>query len=355
MKNKNNQIELIIRRNKKHKNMKRIFYLVIAISLITMTACTKKENKATTKDEVVKVKIEPANLQEIDQIYDYTTTVDAAVKNYITSAGGTRIEKIWVEVGQRVGKGQKLVTMENTNLATAKAQQANLKNEVERMEALYKSGGISKQQLDQIKTQYDVSKRNIENLETNITLTSPISGVITLRNFDNGDVSGSQPILQVMQISPVKLKFNINETFYNLVKLGTPVKAKVDVFGDEEFSGKISLIAPTIDPATRTFMVEAQFTNSNQKLRPGMFGRVEINLGRANKVIVSDKAIVKQSGTNNKYVYIEKGGVVTYRQVQLGRRLDDKYEILTGVNVGENVVVTGQSRLLDGKKVIVVK
>lgn len=335
--------------------MKRIVYLVMAVSLIAMTACSKKTDKTASKDEVVQVKIETASMQEIDQIYDYTTTVDAAVKNYITSAGGTRIEKIWVEVGQKVGKGQKLVTMENTNLATARAQQANLKNEVDRMEALYKSGGISKQQLDQIKTQYDVSKRNIENLESNITLTSPISGVITLRNFDNGDVSGAQPILQVMQIAPVKLKFNINETFYNKVKLGMGVKAKVEVFGDEEFSGRISLIAPTIDPTTRTFMVEAQFINGNQKLRPGMFGRVELNLGKAEKVIVSDKAIIKQNGTNSKYVYIEKNGVVLYRQVELGRRMGDRYEILSGVNSGENVVVSGQSRLVDGKKVIIVK
>jgi len=335
--------------------MKRIVYLVMAVSLIAITACSKKTDKTASKNEVVQVKIEKASMQEIDQIYDYTTTVDAAVKNYITSAGGTRIEKIWVEVGQKVRKGQKLVTMENTNLATAKAQQANLKTEVERMEALYKSGGISKQQLDQIKTQYDVSKRNIENLESNITLTSPISGVITLRNFDNGDVSGSQPILQVMQISPVKLKFNINETFYSKIKLGMGIKAKVEVFGDEEFSGKISLIAPTIDPTTRTFMVEAQFTNGNQKLRPGMFGRVELNLGKAEKVIVSDKAIVKQNGTNSKYVYVEKDGVVSYRLVELGRRMGDRYELLSGVNNGENVVITGQSRLVDGKKVIIVK
>ena len=335
--------------------MKRIVYLVMAVSLIAMAACSKKTEKTASKDEAVQVKIETASMQEIDQIYDYTTTVDAAVKNYITSAGGTRIEKIWVEVGQKVRKGQKLVTMENTNLATAKAQQANLKTEVERMEALYKSGGISKQQLDQIKTQYDVSKRNIENLESNITLTSPISGVITLRNFDNGDVSGSQPILQVMQISPVKLKFNINETFYSKIKLGMGIKAKVEVFGDEEFSGKISLIAPTIDPTTRTFMVEAQFTNGNQKLRPGMFGRVELNLGKAEKVIVSDKAIVKQNGTNSKYVYVEKDGVVSYRLVELGRRMGDRYELLSGVNNGENVVITGQSRLVDGKKVIIVK
>lgn len=335
--------------------MKKIVYLLMAVAMV-MTACSKKDEKKTTsQDETVKVKIEKVSMEEIDQIYDFTTTVDAAVKNYITSAGGTRIEKIWVEVGQKVSKGQKLVTMENTNLATANAQIDNLKIEVSRMEALYASGGISKQQLDQIKTQYDVAKRNIENLERNITLTSPISGVITMRNFDNGDVSGAQPILQVMQITPVKLKFNINESFYSKIKLGMSLKAKVQVFGDEEFSGKISLIAPTIDPSTRTFMVEAQFSNGNQKLRPGMFGRVELNLGKAKKVIISDKAVIKQSGTNNKYVFIEKNGSVEYRQVELGRRLGDKYELLSGVNDGENVVVSGQTSLLDGKKVIVVK
>ncbi|MDD2489035.1 MAG: efflux RND transporter periplasmic adaptor subunit [Bacteroidales bacterium] len=335
--------------------MKKIVYLLMAVAMV-MTACSKKDEKKTTaQDEAVKVKIEKVSMEEIDQIYDFTTTVDAAVKNYITSAGGTRIEKIWVEVGQKVSKGQKLVTMENTNLATANAQIDNLKIEVSRMEALYASGGISKQQLDQIKTQYDVAKRNIENLERNITLTSPISGVITMRNFDNGDVSGAQPILQVMQITPVKLKFNINESFYNKIKLGMSVKAKVQVFEDEEFSGKISLIAPTIDPTTRTFMVEAQFSNGNQKLRPGMFGRVELNLGKAKKVIISDKAVIKQSGTNNKYVFIEKNGSVEYRQVELGRRLGDRYELLSGVNDGENVVVSGQTSLLDGKKVIVVK
>lgn len=335
--------------------MKKIVYLLMAVAMV-MTACSKKDEKKTTsQDETVKVKIEKVSMEEIDQIYDFTTTVDAAVKNYITSAGGTRIEKIWVEVGQKVSKGQKLVTMENTNLATANAQIANLKIEVNRMDALYASGGISKQQLDQIKTQYDVAKRNIENLERNITLTSPISGVITMRNFDNGDVSGAQPILQVMQITPVKLKFNINESFYNKIKLGMSVKAKVQVFEDEEFSGKISLIAPTIDPTTRTFMVEAQFSNGNQKLRPGMFGRVELNLGKAKKVIISDKAVIKQSGTNNKYVFIEKDGSVEYRQVELGRRMGDRYELLSGVNDGENVVISGQTRLLDGKKVIVVK
>lgn len=319
-----------------------------------MASCSKKqEDKAIKPEETetIAVKVEKASIQEVEQIYEFSSTVDAAVKNYISSAGGTRIEKIHVEVGDRVTKGQKLVTMENTNLVTAKVQLMNSKNDVDRMEALYLSGGISKQQLDQIKTQYDVAKRNIDNLESNIHLVSPISGIVTMRNFDNGDVSATQPILQVMQITPVKLKFSMNEKFYNRVKIGMKVSAKVDIFGDDRFEGRVNLIAPIIDPNTRSFGLEASFTNSNQKLRPGMFARVEINLGKNMSVVIPDRAVIKQNGTNDKYVFIEKDGVVDYRKIELGRRLGDTYEVISGIEEGENIVIEGYTKLVSGSKV----
>lgn len=333
--------------------MKKSFYLVIIAGLIMASCSKKQEDKAvkTEDTETIAVKVKKASIQEVEQIYEFSSTVDAAVKNYISSAGGTRIEKIHVEVGDRVTKGQKLVTMENTNLATAKVQLMNSKNDVDRMEALYLSGGISKQQLDQIKTQYDVAKRNIDNLESNIHLVSPISGIITMRNFDNGDVSAAQPILQVMQITPVKLKFSMNEKFYNRVKIGMKVSAKVDIFGDDRFDGRVNLIAPIIDPNTRSFGLEASFTNSNQKLRPGMFARVEINLGKNMSVVIPDRAVIKQNGTNDKYVFIEKDGIVDYRKIELGRRLGDTYEVISGIEEGENIVIEGYTKLVSGSKV----
>ncbi len=333
--------------------MKKSFYLVIIAGLIMASCSKKQEDKAIKPEETetIAVKVEKASIQEVEQIYEFSSTVDAAVKNYISSAGGTRIEKIHVEVGDRVTKGQKLVTMENTNLVTAKVQLMNSKNDVDRMEALYLSGGISKQQLDQIKTQYDVAKRNIDNLESNIHLVSPISGIVTMRNFDNGDVSATQPILQVMQITPVKLKFSMNEKFYNRVKIGMKVSAKVDIFGDDRFEGRVNLIAPIIDPNTRSFGLEASFTNSNQKLRPGMFARVEINLGKNMSVVIPDRAVIKQNGTNDKYVFIEKDGVVDYRKIELGRRLGDTYEVISGIEEGENIVIEGYTKLVSGSKV----
>lgn len=336
--------------------MKKAIYFLSLLSLIAV-GCSKKEVKDETKKttDVFKVKIEQAQSREIDRIYEYSTTVDAAVKNYIASAGGTRIEKIMVEVGDVVRKGQQLVKMESTQLATTLAQLENLKIELERVKALYQSGGVSKQQLDQMQTQYDVAKKSAENLKDNIYLTSPINGIVTARNFDNGDVSATQPILQVMQINPVKLKINIPESFYNSVKKGMQVTAKTEIFGEEEFLGTVSLIYPTIDPLTRTFTCEVKVNNANSKLKPGMFGRVELNLGKAATIMVSDKAVVKQSGSNDKYIFVENNGVVEYRKVQLGRRIEDKIEIISGIADGENVVITGQSKLMDGTKVEVIK
>lgn len=336
--------------------MKKAIYFLSLLSLIAV-GCSKKEVKEEAKKttDVFKVKIEQAQSKEIDRIYEFSTTVDAAVKNYIASAGGTRIEKIFVEVGDVVKKGQQLVKMESTQLATSLAQLDNLKIELERVKALYQSGGVSKQQLDQMQMQYDVAKKSAENLKDNIYLTSPINGIVTARNFDNGDVAAGQPILQVMQINPVKLKINIPESFYNNVKKGMQVKAKTEIFGEEEFAGTVSLIYPTIDPLTRTFTCEVKVNNANSKLKPGMFGRVELNLGKAATIMVSDKAVVKQSGSNDKYIFVENNGVVEYRKVQLGRRIEDKIEIISGIADGENVVITGQSKLMDGTKVEVIK
>ncbi len=335
--------------------MKKLIYLAILAPMMMVGCSEKQDANKDTKSEISNVKVEMAQTQEIDRIYEFSSTVDAEVKNYITSAGGTRIERIMVEVGDRVRKGQQLVKMESTNLITAEAQLENLKTELDRMKALYQSGGVSKQQLDQLQVQYDVSKKNVDNLKENIYLTSPIDGIVTMRNFDNGDVAATQPILQVMKINPVKLKIAIPESFYTKVKTGMDVQLKTEIFGEEAFGGKISLIYPTIDAATRTFTCEVKVNNANHKLKPGMFGRVELNLGRAATILVSDKAVIKQAGSNDRFVFVEKNGTVEYRKVEIGRRIEDKYEIISGVASGENVVVTGQSKLLDGSKVNVIK
>ena len=148
---------------------------------------------------------------------------------------------------------------------------------------------------------------------------------------------------------------NISETYYTQVKKGMPVDVKLDVYGNEVFTGKISLIYPTIDPQTRTFPVEIKVANNDERVRPGMFSRITINFGAKNNVVVPDQSIVKQSGSGDRYIYVYKDGKVSYNKVELGRRMGNKYELISGVENGAQVVVTGQSRLNNGMEVEIVK
>ena len=155
------------------------------------------------------------------------------------------------------------------------------------------------------------------------------------------------PIFVVEEIRPVKLLVNISETLFTQVKKGMPVDVKLDVYGDETFAGKVSLVYPSIDSQTRTFPVEITVANNDERVRPGMFARITINFGVKQNVVVPDLAIVKQSGSGDRYIYVYK--------VELGRRMGDKYELISGVENGDQVVVTGQSRLNNGMEVEIVK
>ena len=329
--------------------MKRCFQLVALLAVVLLGSCTggKDKSAAEKTEEKPKVKLADVTARPVEQIQEYTATVEAEVKNNIAPSSPVRIDKIFVEVGDHVSKGQKLVQMDAANLKQTKLQLDNQEVEFNRIDELYKVGGASKSEWDAAKMAYDVKKTAYQNLLENTSLLSPISGVVTARNYDSGDMySGG---------TPVKLLINVSEVYFTKVKKGAPVNVKLDVYGDEAFEGKISLIYPTIDPSTRTFQVEIQLPNQNQKVRPGMFARASLNFGTEENVVVPDLAIVKQAGAGDRYVYVYKDGKVTYNKVELGRRMGTEYELKSGVPNNSQVVIAGQTRLINGTEVEVEK
>lgn len=338
--------------------MKKGFQLIALILVVLMGSCTGgKEKSETTKvDEKPRVKLADVSARPVEQIQEYTATVEAEVKNNIAPSSPVRIDKIFVEVGDHVSKGQRLVQMDAANLQQLKLQLDNQEVEFKRIDELYKVGGASKSEWDASKMALDVKQTSYNNLLENTSLLSPISGVVTARNYDNGDMySGGNPVLVVEQITPVKLLINVSESYFTQVKKGTPVDVKLDVYGDEAFKGYISLVYPTVDAATRTFQVEIKLDNRDQRVRPGMFARATLNFGTQDNVVVPDLAIVKQAGSGDRYVYVYKDGKVSYNKVELGRRMGTEYELKSGVPDNSQVVVAGQTRLINGMEVEVEK
>ncbi|MDR0893997.1 MAG: efflux RND transporter periplasmic adaptor subunit [Prevotellaceae bacterium] len=336
--------------------MKKSIQLIALLATVVLGACNGDKTADKKAEDKPIVKLAAVEARPVDQIQEYTATVEADVTNKIAPSSPVRIDRILVEVGDRVAKGQRLVEMDAANLKQAKARLDNMEIEFKRTDELYKVGGTSKSAWDASKMQLDVQKTAYQNLQENTALISPIAGIVTARNYDNGDMySGGNPVLVVEQITPVKLKINVSEQHFADVKLGMSASVKLDVYADEAFEGVISLIYPTIDTTTRTFTVEVKLTNRDQRVRPGMFARATLNFGTQEHVVVPDIAIVKQAGSGDRYVYVYKDGKVSYNKVELGRRMDTEYELLSGVPDNSQVVIAGQARLLNGMEVTVEK
>lgn len=329
------------------------------MAALVMVSCGSKEKdqQTATTDETVEVKVASVSNQVVDQTDVFTATVESDVKNNISPNAPLRIEKILVDVGDQVRKGQCLVQLDASNLQQLQLQIENTKVEYSRIEQLYKVGGISKSDFDNMKTQLDVMQTQYRQLAQNTHLYAPISGVVTARNYDNGDMYGGLPILTIEQTNPVKLIVNVSELHYKEVKKGQNVDITLDAYEGEHFNGKVTIINPSVDATTHTFQVEITINNASQKVRPGMFARATMNFGSKTHVVVPDEALVKQIGAGDRYVYVYHADkqTVSYNKVELGKHLSDKYEILSGVNDGDQVVIAGQARLANGRKVKVVK
>ncbi len=334
--------------------------LTLSAASAALTGCSSEaESKATDSvaEQLPLVDIRSVTLQSVPQIATYTATIEAFKTNNISTSTPNRIKSILVDVGSKVAAGQRVVLLDNVNIDQLQINLENTEREYNRARQLLEIGGGTQQAVDQLKAQYDAQKRQYTNIVENTVLTSPISGVVTARNYDPGDMTGQLPILVIEQVRPVKVIVNVAEADFSKVHIGESVKITLDTYGDEEFAGTVSLIHPSVDPQTRTFTVEITIPNNNEKILPGMFARVTMNFGTAERVVVPDRAVVKQSGSGNKYVYVynPSTGTVSYNKVELGQRLGETYEVISGVPEGSQVVISGQSRLNDGAKVEIVK
>jgi RND family efflux transporter MFP subunit len=345
---------------------------VIAIIAVVISACNQQnpgnmtegpEAEGNEKKEI-NVRTSPLELDTIARTIDYTASLEAFEEVHLAPASPGRINSIFVEPGDRVSKGQKLFAMDRTQLHQAEIQLENLKTDLQRLSTLLESGDIPQQQYDQMKTQVEVTESNVEFLRENTVIFAPFAGVITGKYFENGEMysgapntaAGKAAVVTLMQINPVKAVVYISERYMPLVKQNMDADIVSDVFEGEEFSGKVSLIYPVVNPMTRSFEVEITVPNNSMRLKPGMFVRVSMFLGEEEAFVVPSNVVLQQEGTNNRYVFVDRDGTAERYQVKLGKRYDEMVEIITDeLGRGDMLIVDGHTKLTTGDKINVVK
>lgn len=347
---------------------------VIMISGLILSACSSKNKNeatsaqksatatATVEKAAVAVKEMALTKSKIARTIDYTATILPFEEVNMAPSTPGRIEKIYVEAGDRVNKGDNLFLMDRTQLYSQKVQLASLAKDLTRLDTLLKSGSAKQQQYDQMKTQYDVTKTNVDFMETNTLMKAPFYGVVTGKYFEDGEmysgtpttVSGRAAVVTVMQVNPLKVNVSISEQYYPLIKRGMKAEITADVYKNEVFTGTVYRIAPTVNSATRSFITELELPNRNDMLKPGMFVRVSMDLGEVETFVVPSSTVLQQEGTNLRFVFLNKGNTAERVEVALGKRFDDKIEIISeNIKEGDKLITDGQAKLTNGDKIVI--
>jgi RND family efflux transporter MFP subunit len=345
----------------------------ILVSGLILSACSSKnKNEAatslsgTTAEEKAAIPVQVMTLAKtkIARTIDYTATILPFEEVNVAPSIPGRIEKIYVEVGDKVNKGDNLFLMDRTQLYQQKVQLASLAKDLSRLDTLLKAGSAKQQQYDQMKTQYDVTKTNVDFMEQNTLLRAPFFGIVTGKYYEDGEMysgsptttSGRAAVVTIMQVNPLKINVSISEQYYPLIKKGMKANVTVDVYKNETFSAMVYRIAPTVNSGTRSFITELELPNRNDLLKPGMFVRVSMYLGEVETFVVPAGTVMIQEGTNTRYVFLEKNNIAERIEVVLGKRFDDQLEIISAnIKEGDKLVSEGQAKLINGDKLEVTK
>ena len=333
---------------------KNILYILAALALI---GCGSKESTATQEEErVEQVRTTVLQPREIEREISVSTNLQGYLTQNVAPSLTGKIEHIYREVGDRVSKGADLVRMDQTQYKTTKISLANLEIERNRVKQLLKTGSATQQQYDQIVTQFNSTKEQLDFLQTNTYVKAPFSGVISAKNYEDGELYSGQPILVLTQIDKLKALVAIPEAYFPQFKAGMKLTLTSEIYPDKVFPATVEVVYPTIDATSHTFQIKIVIPNSKNLLRPGMYVTTTIGLGKANTIVVPYQSVEKLVGANDRYVFINENGRAKRVAVELGQRFDQEIEIIAPEIVpGVELVTTGQHKLVDGVKINVVE
>jgi len=273
-----------------------------------------------------------------------------------------KIVRVLVKEGDYVRVGQTLAIVQgdklNVNLQNAQAVYNNAEADLKRFESAFATGGVTKQQLDQSKLQLENAKNSLQSAKLNTSdanIKATINGVVNSKKIEPGTyVSPGTPLFDIVNVSTLKLRVNVDEKNVALLKLGQRIEVTASVYGDKKFSGNITFIAPKADE-TLNFPVDIEIKNNvNNELRAGMYGTAIFGADKSENLLVVSRAAFVGSVSSNQ-IFINENGVAKLKNVTSGRNFGDYVEILQGLKEGDLAIISGQINLLDNTAVSVIK
>jgi membrane fusion protein (multidrug efflux system) len=352
--------------------MKRAIITVIIIAAVlagifyilnkNKTKNEQETQEAAVTNATVAVRVDTARKQSVDLAYLANGTFMPKQEVTVSAEAAGRVVRVLVDEGSRVSAGQTLAVVEgdklNVSVANAQAVFNNAQADVQRFESAFATGGVTKQQLDQVKLQFENAKNNLQSAKLtagDVTIKTSVSGIVNSRMIEPGTyLNVGAPAFDIVNVSTLKLRVNVDEKNVATLKVGQTVNVTASVYADKQFTGKITFIAPKSD-GSLNFPVEIEIANNaNNDLRAGMYGTARFGSDNTANVLVIPRTAFVGSVSDNK-VFVAKGDKAITTQVVSGRNFGDFIEVISGVNDGDQVIVSGQINLFDQSPITIIK
>ncbi|KUO75256.1 MAG: hypothetical protein APF77_22330 [Clostridia bacterium BRH_c25] len=309
---------------------------------------------------------------------------------YEKAAAGLKNAQITLERLKDYGKDSKLgpqqIELARTQYNTAKINYDSSEKEYYRTKSLYDSSVISQAEFEQWESQYNLIKEQFESAKSNLSqvernhgfdvqgaeialkiaqndyqmakenyndtsVLSPISGIVVSRSASVGEnAAPGTPVFSVVNLDTVYLESGVSEQSIGSLKEGQEVAVTIDALSGHSFVGKLTNISPALDEKTSTYPVKVEIENKDNLIKAGMFGTMEIVTdSHKNALAIPKEAVLQESGSY--YAFVAKSGKAVKRAIKLGFSEKEYYEVLQGLETGEQIVIVGNGDLKDGEKV----
>lgn len=348
------------------KNLARVWVWCTLVGITMATASCSSQTQSKKLDdndslEAVPVEIATADTGIISAYYSSTATLEADQEAEVVAKVRGIVSQLNVEEGDYVQAGELLAQLEDQQLKIeaerAKATLDRLQNELSRKKELYRKKLISAQEFENAMYEYQAQKSAYELAKLQVRylqIEAPISGIVSERMIKVGNmINADQAVFRVTDFDPLLAVLDVPEHEMYKLQPGQPVQIKVDAIAGQSFGGEILRISPVVNPETGTFQVTVSIRDESKKLKPGMFGRVDIIYDTHSQALIIPKnALIDEDGTNSVFVIRDK---VAYRQTVRTGYADEKgIEILVGLAPADTVVTVGQSSLQDSALVEII-
>lgn len=367
--------------------MKRALNLICLLVILALAATgCDSQNSETKNDEKIPVETQTVQLGNLVQSIQYNGDIKAELEVRVFSKIPDRIEQFFIDEGDFIQKGKPVAKIIATAieqslrqveaaLVAAKAQEANLRVEFERAQRLSRENAMSKQQFDRAKTQYEAFRAQVKQAEAVVNrarsqladamVTAPISGIIGKRFYEAGDMANPAiPLVSIVQMNRVKIIFDATEEDLGVLSPGQEAKIFVRSYKNRTFNGVVTKISPVLDPLSRMAKIEVIINNPDNKLKPGMFARVEVVTGVIKDTIVIPRHATIESTTmeningedqivKNYFIFVADSGKAIQKKLEVIYVNHTNIAVSSGVKLGEQLVTQGQNYLRDGVGIVI--